>query len=476
MQKIKSNKIIDLKVQKIYERSTKPPGTAKFYRTKPDSEKDGKIYFENDNFNISVLCQQLLVGGFVQSYVDFYQLTHRVDPTTIQDMGMSQIQISNEDTIFIRDNLVKAEVSRRQGDTVSVYAAYNQLADYYVKKQDWQTSLFFHEKCLEVSQLTNDVRAEMSANNALGIIYQLMFEHNKALSYHERHEEIANSLDIFEEVAKSNVELYKVYLHLAEKANSQNKLDVSLEFYNKCLEAAKKSWDKSSEAEANGKIGSLLLNRGEAQQSLYFLRQQSQLSADLGNAEGRCRACSALALALDSMGQSEKALHELQMVVSVSDQVGDAYLQAQACRGLGILLSKLGRLEEAVEVLQRHFNLLKKILSKPKSTISGEAGDSSAAAAVLPIVHIVSTQDLDMARAYIGISKGNLLMGKYVATLQSNLSMLLDWKLNRTDIVISREINNSNNDDENKDISELVHNLNINNDTNDETTSSNNIQ
>ena len=423
---------------KIEERSTKPPGSARFHRRKVETEYNNMPFFQDDSFDVSILCQQLLVAGYVQSYVDFYQLTHRLDPNAIEDTGMKQISISEDDTKFIRDNLVKAEVSRRQGDTASVYVAFNQLADYYVKNQDWKTSFFFHEKCLEVSQLTNDVRAEMSANHSLGFIYQLMNDFNRACSYHERHEEIAISLDIFEEIAKSNVELYKVYLVLAEKEEYKGNFEEALRLYNKCLESSRKSWDKSSEADANGKIGNLLLNNGEAQRSLPFLRQQSQISADLGNAEGRCRACSALALALDSMGQSEKALGELMMVVSISDEVGDSYLQAKACRALGTLYSKLGRLKEAVETLQRHFQLTKKLLLKPPAAepvrAPGSPGGKGPKSAAADIHHTVTSQDLDVARAFIGISKGNMLLGTYAIALQSNLSTLLDWKLNRTEV------------------------------------------
>jgi hypothetical protein len=47
------------------------------------------------------------------------------------------------------------------------------------------------------------------------------------------------------------------------------------------------------------------------------LRAQSQIAADNGNPESRCRACSALALAFDSMGQSDKALAELMLVSTI---------------------------------------------------------------------------------------------------------------------------------------------------------------
>lgn len=350
----------------VEERPTKP-GTTRFSRRRDDVPVDEQMPVFKDTLNVRDLCRDLLVGGYVQSYIDFYHLTHRLDPITPHDKHGSpiQIEVSLEDMIFIRDNLVKAEASRRQGDTAHVYESYIRLADYYVKNKDWKTSFFFHEKCLEVAQITGDIRVEMSANHALGTIYQLMADFDGARNFHEKHEQLATQADIFEEIANANVELYKVYLTVAERYEGQEEIDIALEIYQKCLEAAKKSWDRSAEGEANGRIGNLLLmHKKDAQASLPYLREQSQIASDLGYAEGRCRACSSLALALDSLGQAEKALNELKLVHKISEQAGDSYLQAQACKALGTLYSKVGKLEAAVEILQKHFNLLKSIMMK----------------------------------------------------------------------------------------------------------------
>lgn len=118
--------------------------------------------------------------------------------------------------------------------------------------------------------------------------------------------------------------------------------------------------------------------------------------------------------------------------------MGDSYLQAKACRALGTLYSKLGRLKEAVETLQRHFQLTKKLLLKPPAAepvrAPGSPGGKGPKSAAADIHHTVTSQDLDVARAFIGISKGNMLLGTYAIALQSNLSTLLDWKLNRTEV------------------------------------------
>mmetsp|Transcript_21238 Transcript_21238/g.29220 ORF Transcript_21238/g.29220 Transcript_21238/m.29220 type:complete len:487 (+) Transcript_21238:23-1483(+) len=458
-------------IQIVEEKSTKPPISGRFSRKLQTDESESlklnnsafygtgtltsgnktssirRSLSVNDNGGSTLLdfCQQLLVEGYVQSYIDFYHLTHRADPHNIAEQergGALQIQISMEDMVFIRDNLVKAEVCRRQGDTTSVYAAFTELADFYVKIQDWKTCFFFHEKCLEVAQLTNDVRAEMKANHALGSTYQLMNDYDGARKYHERHEDIATSVDVFEEIAVANVELFKVYMVLAERLENNKHVDDALQMYQRCLAAAKKSWDRAAEGEANGRIGALLLARGEAQESLAYLRSQSQIAADLGHAEGRCRACSALSLALDSLGQADKALAELTLVHSISEQAGDMLLQAQACRALGTLYSKVGKLEAAVDILQRHFNLVKTILYRSNAvgggpttgTTTASKTDTTSEAALGSTKGALTAKDLDLARVYIGISRGNLLLGSYSCALQEDLGALLDWKLNRSEL------------------------------------------
>lgn len=418
----------------VEERSTIPPGKSRFSRTQISEDSSKKTQQLDELQSEADFCQRLLVDGYVQSYVDFYHLTHRSDPHAPEGRANAKVQTSIDDMVFIRDNLVKAEVSRRQGNTTGVYLAFNNLAEYFKKSLDWRTAIYFHEKCLEVAQLTQDLRAEMTANHSLGTVYQKMDEWEIAQRFHERHEEIAYSVDISEEIGKANVELHNVYLILAQRLEKSGDIDAALSLYHKCLEASKKCWDKAAEGEANGKIGNVLLRRGDAAQSLPYLRNHSLIAADLGDAEGRCRACSALAWALDSLGDDDSALKELTLVHSISEKAGDAYLQAQACRSLGTLYSKVGKLDEAVAALQKHFDLYKLLAHRAEVGVSNASLRAKKTHEKSTPDPIVKAEDLDIARVYVGISRGNLLMGQYVLAIDSNLSALLDWKLNRTEM------------------------------------------
>ena len=110
------------------------------------------------------------------------------------------------------------------------------------------------------------------------------------------------------------------------------------------------------------------------------------------------------------------------------------YLQSQACRALGTLYSKVGKLKDAMESLERHFELLKALIAKEKmGGPSSRNADGTASADT-------SLQALDLARVYVGVSKGNYMMNTYMQVIKYEMDALLGWKLNRSDIkVISVE-------------------------------------
>ena len=260
----------------------------------------------------------------------------------------------------------------------------------------------------------------MAAHHALGTVHQRLHNYEAAASHHEHHENIANTMQMFDEIVKANTQLFKVYTLLADDALEGDRttdIDVVIGLYHKSLVAAQKSMDKAAEGEANAKLGMLLLKLGKMSECVPYLRQQSQIAADNGNPESRCRACSALALAFDKLGQADKALAELMLVSTISEQAGDIMLQAHANRALGTLYSKVGQRQKSVQALSTHFELLKTILSK--------RGEIEAAANI-------TSRDLDLARVYVGIAKGNLYLGDMFVAIQYDFTAALNWKLTRT--------------------------------------------
>jgi tetratricopeptide (TPR) repeat protein len=433
------------------------PTHSRFTRKRPaEIAPENTDVTTGDNIDSDAeFCHYLLINGFVQSYVDFYHLTHRLDTNVAQGAEEKKIYTSRENMRLLSKYLVEAEVSRREGNTNGVYNAYNMLSEIYIKLLDWKTAIFFQEKYVDVALLTSDKKGEMNANHSLGVIHQRMGEWDTARRMHEHHESIAAELEIASEIVRSNSELYKTYNELAHQIEDANDVQGALEIYHKCLSAAEKSEELTSEGEANGHIGRILLDLGQPAEAVPFLKHFSEIATDLGDAQGRCTACSGLALAYDQLGFADKALRELKLVHNISEQSGEVALQSQACKALGTLYSKIGEKSDSVTALQRHFELIKFMVSKKagpgpaakapdetKSSSSAGAGvgagtsGTGATGATATEQPLTSVQDMDLARVFVGISKGNLYLDAYGSAVNEDMQALLEWKLNRVDFTL----------------------------------------
>ncbi|CAB1107153.1 unnamed protein product [Ectocarpus sp. CCAP 1310/34] len=224
------------------------------------------------------ICEDILTGGHVQTFVDFFYLTHRPAPAqdaTDPGKGSAEVNVLKREMLFIRDNLVAAESARRRGDTAAVYKAYNRrtpvklnrrtygctcnkthsLAQYYQEMNDPKTGVYFHEKCLEISRLTADRGGEMSANHRLGVAYEKMGDVVAATNYHERHQELATAVNIPDEQKEANKSLINVYRKFAEERESGGFYKESIEFWAKSLEAARSAGDKAALGQACYRLG-----------------------------------------------------------------------------------------------------------------------------------------------------------------------------------------------------------------------------
>lgn len=437
------------KIHVLETRTSKPPGS-RFQRHRPGMKHDDHIDFEDNDSHSKIpdesdFCRKMLSDGYVNSFVDFYHLTHRADP----HCSGRNIKSTVAELTLIRDSLVAAEKFRRQGNIANVYEAYGRLADLYSSSTDWRTSIFFYEKCLQVSQLTADMRAEMAAYHSLGIVHQNMAEFEVARKYHEKHEAVAELNGVVEEVIKANLELNKVSTVLARRLEADGKHIYALQYYESCLQSARKSADRNAEGEANGKIGNLLLSKGDAVnvgRSVSYHKEQSRIARETGNAEGECNSCLGLALSYNLLGQAEDALKQLSAVEHISQHTGDSFLQLKAYKALGTFYSKVGRLEDAVDAMKKHYQLVN--IECLKNNTAPYYNNSTSHSPGRPIsmngescpkknnqsLNAITVHDLDLARGYVGIAKGNLLMGRYMVSIQSDLAEILDWKLTRSEL------------------------------------------
>ncbi|KAJ1459645.1 hypothetical protein M885DRAFT_613252 [Pelagophyceae sp. CCMP2097] len=368
------------------------------------------------------LCEAMLQDGFVQSFVDFFYLTHRPDPLLMEQRlgtesegaagAVRDIAVPAGEMAFIRDNLAKAEAARRKGETALVYGSFSHLARYFQKQPgDAKTGIYFYEKCHEIARLTGDHRGEMAANHDLGLAHAHVGDVAGATRYHERHLDMARALDDAAEVAGASRELVAVYRAAADAHEARGDAAAAAEAHARCLDAARRAGDAPAEARAALALGRALVLRGVdfAADACEALDGAALLCRALGDAEGEGRACAALAAAWRARGDAGRAEAYLDDCLEHARAARDVGAQAAACRTLGALHAAKRDFATAEAFLRRDFDLTRQLFND---------GQADAAA-------------VDRARVDLGIAIANAQLGTYLRALNTDFPALLAWKNSR---------------------------------------------
>lgn len=225
-------------------------------------------------------CTQLLLGGYVQAFVDLFYLTHRSEADGSSDhSGHGGINSSTVFDVaemeFLRDQLVAAEHCKRKGEIPDVLTAYESLATYCHEKGDVKTMIFFFDKCLEIARLVKDPVCEMRVLSKIGAGYHALGDLDKALAHQESHVAIAQAVYAHEDDEELRGDAYRqlgrVYSDLAVQSEGAQRFQDAIDFYKKLLDCAAKAGDDDSTAHAQFKIGACYNASAQPSSALPFL-------------------------------------------------------------------------------------------------------------------------------------------------------------------------------------------------------------
>jgi tetratricopeptide (TPR) repeat protein len=137
------------------------------------------------------LCLQILTEGYVQSFVDFFYLTHKPEAVADaaeedDDPSSSRRMLPDEQLEFVRSSLCNAEAARRQSRTKEVYGSYQSLAELFASMDDFKTSVYFREKCLEIAKLVADTEGELRASRELGVAHDKLGNVQESIKFYEK--------------------------------------------------------------------------------------------------------------------------------------------------------------------------------------------------------------------------------------------------------------------------------------------------
>lgn len=353
------------------------------------------------------LCIDLLMVGCVQSFVDFFYITHRkpapLDVTAVE-VEVQNIQIPEETLIFLKETLEAAESARRSSNYQNCFESYNTLAEYFEKVPDLKSAMYFYQRCVDVASEI-DARESISKGFLnLGTCEEQGNNWKSAMQFHEKALQIATSADSLPLQIKAASRLTQVYQVLAENCEKEGRDTEATALYERCKDCAHLSKDANLEGVACHKLGLSKYKTGNYEQAIELQKQYLDICRMHDDRVGESAARGALAHGYEAIGSTQEAIKQLENLLNVASEAGELKAQASACLNLGILYNGRGDHEKSVELLEQHFDLARQI------------GDRRL---------------IDSARVVLGMVRGNGKLKSYIDLVNNDLEKLLKWKSKR---------------------------------------------
>jgi len=353
------------------------------------------------------LCIDLLMVGCVQSFVDFFYITHRKSaPSEASpvEQEAKDIEIPEDTLIFLKETLEAAESARRAKHYQHCFESYNTLAEYFEKVPDLRSAMYFYQRCADVATEVDARESIAKANLNLGSCEESASNWQSAMQFHEKALQIATSADSLPLQIKAASRLTQVYEVLAEQCEKESRDSDATALYERCLHCAQLSKEATLEGTACHKLGLSKHKTGHYEPAIELQKQYLDICRMHDDRVGESAARAALAQAYEAIGNTQEAIKQLENLLNVASEAGELKAQASACLNLGILYNGRGDHEKSVELLEQHFDLARQI------------GDRRL---------------IDSARVVLGMVRGNGKLKSYIDLVNNDLEKLLKWKSKR---------------------------------------------
>ena len=362
------------------------------------------------------ICNELLTTGYVDSFSDFFKISHPKCPGSYHYDYWESVGDDNatpappivppEKYEFIQARLVDAETARRKRQDADLAKAYTDLSQYFQSINDMKIAIIYLEKLRDYALFTSDLVREAQALKEIGRLFKEADNLERSLQFCE--ECLAVSVSIGDGVAEAQAALIEAYRSYSQMLITRGDGTQAIDFLNKSLKVAADSGVVLSMAICHQELGNCYRQLEMLDSAIEHFEKAFQIYKGLENVEGQSAAVSALATSYKYIGKIDQAVEYFKILHELANQTGNAEDKAMSCLTMGKILWESDQKEQALVWFEKNFD------------ISIELDDLGV---------------IEDSRVSLGVSLANYRMARFTQLVRSKEETpdLLDWEIRRND-------------------------------------------
>jgi tetratricopeptide (TPR) repeat protein len=135
----------------------------------------------------------------------------------------------------------------------------------------------------------------------------------------------------------------------------------AIECHEQHLQITREFGDRMGEGQALGNLGNAYNSLGEYRRAVGYYEQQLQITRKIGDRLGESRGLGNLGLAYHKLGEYRRAIEYHEQLLQITREIGDRFGESRGLGNLGVAYKKLGEYRRAIEYYEQALKITREI-------------------------------------------------------------------------------------------------------------------
>jgi tetratricopeptide (TPR) repeat protein len=254
------------------------------------------------------------------------------------------------------------EINKNIEDREVESVDYKELGAAYYSLGNFNKAIGYYEKALEIDKAINKRAGEATCCTNLGENYRSLGNFNKAIEYHKK------ALEIDKAINKRAGEAI-CYVNLGAVYDGLGNFKKAVEFYEKSLRITKDIGDRAGESKCYRNLGNTYNSLENFNKAIEFYKKSLRITKDIGIRAGESECYTGLGGVYRNLGYFNKAVEYREKSLRIAKDIGDRVSESKCYQGLGNDYYSLGDFNKAIEFYEKSLGIFKDIGDR-----AGESG------------------------------------------------------------------------------------------------------